>query len=360
MSESLPVLDAYSDEDANFHTGRLLVNKLLDLRLQFPKGTGLSQYVARASDVVITTFPKAGTTLLQQLCYQLAVLSGGAGAQDRTGEEFTDITEVCTWVDYFPQFNLAPYEMEPRVLKTHSRPRAFAENGHVLQKHVVVVRDPRDYPASWLDFLYESAVSNGAPEFAQLANLRGRRGVRKAAFDEFVRLELLQERPPDDLQRTRPRLDWFQFVSEWFAVYANDTRNPDRRRILVLFYEDIVADLGATVRKVAPFMGLEPPSRELADVVVGRCSRKYMGGNEKFRCQVEARLFNLGSRALKARRQDDLGFREFGIGKDEMCRLQARFQNVFGVDSYDEMKNRFKKDETFLDDLRQRYSAVTS
>lgn len=323
--------------------GRELVRKLLEIRIRFPQGTGLSLYDPRESDVVITTFAKAGTTLMQQMGYQLAVLSGGAGDKDKTGEDFTDDAVVSPWIDYYPQFGLSLYETFPRILKTHSRPQKFLQVGHNIQKHVVIIRDPKDYPASWLDFLYDSTISNGEPQFAELAHLRSLRGVREAAFHEFIRLEMLREASDDEELNARPRLDWFDFASEWLKVYDDDRINNDRRRIMVFFYEDIVKDLPGTVKQMAEFINVKITSDEMINTVVSRCDRAYMAGNDKFKCQAEARAFNVGTRARKARHADEIGFKEFQMTEHEKNRLQTRFQEVFDVDNYDEFKMRFKE-----------------
>lgn len=323
--------------------GRLLVHRLLNLRKHFPEATGLSGYDARESDIVITTFAKAGTTLLQQMGYQLAVLSGGAGDKDATGEDYTDITIVSPWIDYRPQFGVPFYESFPRVLKTHSRPHKFHDAGLSVQKHVVVIRDPKDYPASWLNFLYDSGVSNGMPDFAPYVHVRNRRGVRDAAFHEFVRLEMLRQPAGNAALDARPQLDWFDFARDWLRVYTHDrracTQQPREPRVLVLFYEDVVADLPHTVRTLARFMRIDTSDR-MVETVVRRCDRAYMGGNDKFRCQVEARVFNLGNQASKARRQDVKGFKEFEFYDSEKEALRKRFRDVFDVDCYEDLKKR--------------------
>ena len=49
-------------------------------------------WVPRPSDVMITTFPKTGTTWLQQICHQLR--NGGKGM------DFMEVTQVMPWPEF--------------------------------------------------------------------------------------------------------------------------------------------------------------------------------------------------------------------------------------------------------------------
>ena len=69
----------------------------------------------RPSDVLVTTTPKAGTTLMQQLCHQLR--AGG-------DESFGEISDegVVPWIELAADCGIdleAPQPAEPRIFKTH-------------------------------------------------------------------------------------------------------------------------------------------------------------------------------------------------------------------------------------------------
>merc|ERR1712046_441174 len=78
-----------------------------------------ASYVLRPTDVVILTFPKTGTTWLQQICEQL-----------RTGGDmkFDEITERQPWLEFawdLGQDLDAEQVAAPRLFKSHQRPSAI-------------------------------------------------------------------------------------------------------------------------------------------------------------------------------------------------------------------------------------------
>lgn len=331
---------------------RNVYRRMMTYRQNIPKGTGLSVYKPRATDVVITTFPKAGTTLLQQMAYQIAVVSGGAGPHDRTGEHFTDISEVAPWLDYSPQFNCYSYETFPRIFKSHSKAEKFTNEQHHLQKHVVVIRNPDDFPASWLNFLYDVITTPlFSREFSQVHHSCDNDDFRERVFHHFVTTELLFQKLPDEheesalVRQTNPCLrmfDWFSFTKQWLQMF-HESRNNNEQRILILFYEDVVENLTETVCKLANFMNVRiSDDRALVEKVVSRCRREYMAGNKKFTCQIEARYFLLDGHPSKANHISSGSFQGFSLSPQERHILRQRFRDNFGVDSYGALRQMYK------------------
>src|SRR5689334_22441421 len=77
----------------------------------------LAHFVARPTDVLITTAPKAGTTWMQQILHQMR--SGG----DATFESIFEVVpwlelsrKGVTWRDALAEFEQIP---SPRVFRTH-------------------------------------------------------------------------------------------------------------------------------------------------------------------------------------------------------------------------------------------------
>lgn len=124
----------------------------------------LSKYEFRPSDVVVTTFLKSGTVLLQQMCYQIAELSSATSSADseKKGMEFDSIMCAVPWLEMAHVFNLPPSATSPRVYKTHLPISAFdnpSQGGK--PKHVVVLRNPEAIPASVLNFAFPSHFGSG-------------------------------------------------------------------------------------------------------------------------------------------------------------------------------------------------------
>lgn len=327
-----------------------------------PKATSLSVYEPRETDVIVTTIGKCGTTLLQQMAYQIAVLSGGAGPTDKTGEDFNDIIEVAPWVEFCVEFGVQIYESTPRILKTAQEAQIFYKAGHDIQKHIVVIRDPAQYPSSFLNFMFDDIMSHstipGAESIEEHALVCSNDAVRYHVFHNFVKTELLgQPFGPEildeevltaineregsktiDLASIYGRMNWFRFAKSWLDVRARE-KCKSGSRILVLFYEDIVQDLEKTVRIVSKFMNVTlPENRPGIQTVVERCTRDYMVDNEKFKCQVEARSFKLG-RLLKCHHESFVGFKKYSLNEHERHCLRSCFRATFNVNSYDEFKN---------------------
>lgn len=175
------------------------------------------------TDVLIATYPKAGTTLMQQIVHGL-----------RTGGDmdFDEITEVVPWLELAHDLGLdlnAPQPAEPRAFKTHFDWNSTPRGG----RYIFVVRDPVDSLVSFFHFFSGWVFEPGSVS------------IRDFAL-EYV------------LQGSRSGRYWEHLVSWWPRRLDPDT--------LWLCFEDIVADLPAAVVRVARFLGLDEahPNVEIA------------------------------------------------------------------------------------------------
>merc|ERR1719499_1849044 len=87
----------------------------------------------RPTDVIISTPPKTGTTLMQNMCHQIR--SGG-------DMSFTDIYYVVPWLCHFKDLNQDPNAdppQEPRVFKSHQLPSSLYG---LNCKYIFCIRDP--------------------------------------------------------------------------------------------------------------------------------------------------------------------------------------------------------------------------
>ena len=177
----------------------------------------------RSSDVLIATYPKAGTTLIQQTDHGL-----------RTGGDmdFGEITEVVPWLDLAHDLGLdldAPQRAEPRAFKTHFDWNEAPKGGRTIY----VVRDPADTLVSFFHFFNGWVFEAGSVSIEDFALGYVHRGSRSGRY-------------------------WEHLVSWWPRRHDPDT--------LWLCFEDMVADLPAAVARVARFLGLDPehPHVEIA------------------------------------------------------------------------------------------------
>ena len=180
-------------------------------------------YRLRPSDVLIATYPKAGTTLMQQIVHGL-----------RTGGDmdFDEITEVVPWLELAHDLGLdldAPQRAKPRAFKTHFDWNSTPKGG----RYIFVARDPGDSLVSFFHFFSGWVFE---PETVSIEDF---------ALDYLLR-------------GSRSGRYWDHLVSWWRRRLDPDT--------LWLCFEDIVADLPAATARVARFLDLdtEHPNLEIA------------------------------------------------------------------------------------------------
>lgn len=186
----------------------------------------------RPSDVFIATFPKSGTTWLQQIVHGL-----------RTGGDmdFDEITQVVPWLETALDLGLdidGPQRAQPRAYKSHLPWPMIPKGG----RYLVAVRDPGDVLVSqfhfWNGWFFEA----------------GSVTVEDIARDLF-------------LNQTLP-FNYYRHLQSWW---------PQRREphTLMLCYESMLADPQAAVRRIADFIGV-PLDAALLQRVLDQSSVEFM------------------------------------------------------------------------------------
>lgn len=190
-------------------------------------------FVARADDIFIVTYPRSGTTWMQMILYQLT----SDGSMD-----FPHIAARCPWFERSIKAGRGFERLRsPRLFKSHlAYPKI--PKGHC--KYIYVVRDGKDVAVSYYH-LYRS--HNGY----------------KGSFSEFF------ER---FLQGQVEFGSWFQHVKGWWL------RRHDPR-VLFLHYEDVLADLERSIKRIIAFCGLQVAPSRLPGILE-RCSFEFMKKHE--------------------------------------------------------------------------------
>lgn len=168
----------------------------------------------RASDILIATFPKAGTTWMQQICHGL-----------RTGGDmsFDEITHVVPWIEMAHTLSLdinAEQMAEPRCFKSHDSWQDIAKGA----RYICVIRNPFDSAVSMYNFM------NGW--FLQKDVI---------ALNDFV---------PAVFALGYQGSGYWQHLLSWWQ----QRNNPN---VLFVTYEGMKSDLASTVKRVAEFMGID-------------------------------------------------------------------------------------------------------
>lgn len=311
--------------DAKGEAIRLLDQLYAKMRT-FPPANGTATHKPHSTDVIIATFPKAGTTLLQNMCYQIAVATGGAPPFDPDGTNFEDIERVAPWIEYGPVVGITECPSNPRVFKTH---RTIDEFDVSKSKFICCLRNPLQFPASWLDFIFDW-ISD------------------EKATDPRIKYEIVQELSRHKLLGLRDNeasASWK--YGNWFSFNRGWTRQP-QENVLVLFYEDIVADLTATAQQIAAFMGCTLSDEGLL-TVVSRCDRAVMAGDEKFRCILWGHRMGLERRGgMKALPVDRIGYKGIPIEASILDKIEQMMLKTFGVRTYEEACDVLRREQGSL------------
>ncbi len=180
----------------------------------------LANIETRPTDILITTAPKAGTTWMQQILYQ--IISGG-------DDTFSSIYDVVPWLER-PQENKTRDEVlqeyavikNPRIFKTHC---TYTQTpGHSDVRIILSSRDPRDCCVSFYHH-----VMDMTDEARALAGLSV-----PASFADYFRYWM-------DFGA------WFRNIKSWWP-HRNDSN------VLWLRYQDMKQDLEGAVDQILVFL----------------------------------------------------------------------------------------------------------
>jgi len=252
--------------------------------LEYIKGRFLL-FRVRPDDIFVGAYPRSGQTLTQNILYQLTT----DGSMD-----IRHISEVSPWFER--TLALRPRHLDtfgsPRILKTHLPYRMVPKNGN---RYVYVTRDGRDVAVSY----YHMQRSYGRFH-----------GSFETFFSRFV--------------QGRVRWgSWFRHVSRWKA-------NARELPILHVTFEEMVADLEGTVRKIAEFCDITVSPPEMHRILE-RCSFDFMKRHEeKFEHHTE-RLLEQGLSKGKFIREGRAGSGRTVLDDEQRRRYDREYSKWFGV-----------------------------
>ena len=185
-----------------------------------------------ATDVFIATYPKCGTTLLQQMLHTL---------RTRGDMSFDEITEVVPWFESAWDIGIDPGAEQvasPRVFKTHRPADKLPDVGRFIH----ITRDPLSLADSFYRFFSGWAFESGS-----------------ISIDEFAQKMILGG--------TGSGLYWHHVLTWW-------PRRHDEN-VLFLCFEDFLDDPTTIIARVAKHAGitLDP---ELAEMTLQHTSLDFM------------------------------------------------------------------------------------
>jgi len=190
----------------------------------------------RPDDIYIVSYPKSGTTLMQMILYQLT--TGGE-------MDFPHINAVCPFLELeISKHNAGFLEAaaSPRCFKTHLLAR---ELPITTGRYIYIVRDVRDVVVS--AYHHDLMVGGAHRSLEQFT-------------EEFLESGWL----------AYPT--WFEHLDSWWP-HRNDPN------VLYLSFEDMTANLEATIRQVARFCQIDVREADMPRILE-RCSFAFMKQHE--------------------------------------------------------------------------------
>ena len=189
------------------------------------------------SDIIITTFPKSGTTWMQQITHCLR--SNG----DMT---FDEISIAVPWLEVSYDMGIDLDEQQnfaPRLFKSHLTSEEVPKGA----KYIVIFRNPGDVLLSYYNFMEGWFFEPGTISLEDFANV---------AFFETDGFE-----------------NYWYHLRTWWA-------KKDDPNVLFFCYEDMKLNIEDVISSVAKFVNI-PISRSLLSLTKENSSHSFMKKNEE-------------------------------------------------------------------------------
>lgn len=229
--------------------------KARELQNHHLDSTRWNDFSFRSGDVIVASYPKSGTTWVQQIVGQL-VFDGAEGVA---------INEISPWLDLrvMPPDTVANLEAQQhrRIIKTHLPLDAL--NFSPMAKYLYVARDGRD--AVWS--MYHHHQQANQLWYDLVNDTPGRVGPPVDRPDPDIRHYFRMWLANDGA----PIWSFWETVSTWWE--ARDLPN-----VMLVHYNELKQDLGLTIRRIADFLDIET-SAEQWPAILDHCSFDYMKRN---------------------------------------------------------------------------------
>ena len=223
--EPLPLDPNYKNPGYRMYSYRGMI--LNSFHVPFGFLPAMEAYRARPSDVIVTSFPRSGTSWLQEITWRVTHRDGrGAGVP---------LEDRFPLLDSLPQEGILPPEKmtDQRFFKTHLHYRLLPESVKTTGAKVLYIsRDVRDVCVSFYHFCRAYSIYEYRGTFAEFR-------------DSFMRGAVLYGPYREHLKGYLEHLD----------------------TVLCLTYEQLHQDRASVVRRVADFLGVSLTDADVDDIV---------------------------------------------------------------------------------------------
>ena len=203
--------------------------------------------------VFIASYPKSGTTWLQNIVFELA--SNGNIDLDHISNycPFYEAESIWTFSEEgtptLEKISEYQQRLGLQIFNTHLLPSMLPMQGK--EKYIYIVRNPKDVCTSYYRHLSSQAVEDG-----------GYKGTLDQFVDEWCNGEIAYG-------------TWRNHVSNWETEKSNPA-------LLFLQYEELKKDLKANVTKISEHLGLKRTEEEVQRVVEASSFQRMRANQAKF------------------------------------------------------------------------------
>ncbi|XP_074057011.1 sulfotransferase 1C4-like isoform X2 [Macrotis lagotis] len=201
------------------------------------------------TDILLVTFPKSGTTWMQQI---LSLLYNK--------EDLQHIQNIPTWVRvpwieqiYFFEYLAQRKTSKPRFFTTHLLPKFMIHNLKNSKARVIyMARNPKDVLVSYYHFHKFATFLPKATSFEDF-------------FEQFLEGKVCFG-------------SWFNHIKEWLSV-------QQELDFFLITYEDLSQEPRRAIQNLANFLGQQLEPKDL-ESIVHYCSFSFMSQNDQLNYSI--------------------------------------------------------------------------
>lgn len=222
---------------------------LLDAAMNAVRAARWADFALRRGDIVISTWPKTGTTWVQMICALLIF---------QTPELPAPLSELSPWLDLssvsrekvYGQLTLQEHR---RIIKTHLPLRDIAVDPRVA--YIAVGRHPLD---SALSLYYQNDNKVSGPDGATSRPPEAGRRPQQSVSPRDWLLRWIDVEPS--------QVD-YHYLAEMLRHLSAAWARRDEPNVVLVHYEDLSADLEGEMRRVAARLGITVPEASWPSLV---------------------------------------------------------------------------------------------
>lgn len=255
------------------------------------KAAAFAGYEPTKQDVIVSAYPKSGTTWALQIAYQVGYYGNG---------DFEHLDNVVPWPD-----KLIPLEKAELADVSHlvDSPTGI----HVIKSHLEAAYLPIDSDARFIGVIRD-------PKDTLVSMIRFENDFNQRLFDATIPTDAWADAFVTDRFMYQ---SWPEFIDSWWRV-------RDRDNVLILLYEEMKRDADASLNQVADFLGVGLTDEQFA-MVAKKSGFNWMKANDH---RFAPHAWDGGQVSLV--RQAEAGAPKAELTHEQRCRIDEWCREELG------------------------------